>query len=35
MKISYKTNEQFLIQDKVWFQAWWLSTGLRNPYDRH
>jgi len=28
-------NEQFLIPDKVWLQAWWLGMGLTNPYDRH
>jgi len=35
MKISHKTNEQFLILDKVWFQVWWLVMELTNTYDRH
>jgi len=35
MKISYKTNELFLIPDKVWFRAWWSSMGLTNNYDGH
>jgi len=33
MKISYKTNEQFLIPHKEWFRDWWSSMGLTNNYD--